>query len=150
MAKDYIIKVSYWDNKNFFVRSDVFDFRGTLEDLGNEISLNKSVKSTSDKHLKCKVQVYEVKEVTEDLKTLTPDKWVLYKKTKFSGDLIELSEFIKDVEDGGFRDFDGSGCWANATHYIENTLVKPSDFSPYANNELKIPLGVTHVLWFNE
>jgi hypothetical protein len=62
------------------------------------------------------------------------------------GDLIPLAEFIGDVKDGGFIDYDGFGNWATETRYLPRVDVYPSMIK---KGTAKAPKWVTHVLWYN-
>jgi hypothetical protein len=62
------------------------------------------------------------------------------------GDHMTVEEWLAAVDSGCFIDYDGHGKWANATQ-MSNKMVVPSDVSRKC---FEIPLGMTHVVWFNK
>lgn len=63
-------------------------------------------------------------------------------------DLIELKDFIEYVQEGGFIDYDGNGCWATDKYYLNkfDLHVYPSQIR---NGETVPPDWATHVVWYN-
>jgi hypothetical protein len=66
------------------------------------------------------------------------------------GDLILLDEWLKEVNGGGFIDYDchgefafdrGDGVWLTS-----NMPIRPSDITKF---KITPPKWATHVLWFN-
>jgi hypothetical protein len=62
------------------------------------------------------------------------------------GDLIEIEEFLNDIESGGFIDYDGCGHFAtsdkmsNVEIWIKALFLGKQD----------IPNWATHIMWFNK
>jgi len=59
------------------------------------------------------------------------------------GDHMTLEEFIENVNDGGFIDYDGSGHYATETE-MSDISIYPSDIE--GNSYRK---DFTHIVWFN-
>lgn len=60
------------------------------------------------------------------------------------GDLFTVEEFIQNVKDGGFTDYDGRGFFATQTHYSD---IEVECSIPFWNPNKAL---YTHVLWFNK
>lgn len=74
------------------------------------------------------------------------------------GDLMTIKEFKKNVNYGGFIDYDGYGKLSNGKLVANNFIVYPSQFKRgkvhygllFETGELiDIPKWATHVMWFN-
>jgi len=67
-----------------------------------------------------------------------------------NGDLMTLDDWLKQVNGGGFIDYDGHGVYAfqraDGPWLTSNMMVKPSDITKFQINP---PKWATHVLWFN-
>jgi hypothetical protein len=61
------------------------------------------------------------------------------------GDLMAVADWVRNVESGGFIDYDGNGDLATA-ELNYNVPIHPSDITRL---KLKIPSWATHVIWFN-
>jgi hypothetical protein len=73
--------------------------------------------------------------------------------------VIELKEWLQNVSDRYFADYDGHGEYATKTE-VSNIAVCPSDITDgiekfkrgvfdISKDELKIPSWATHVVWYN-
>ena len=58
------------------------------------------------------------------------------------GDLITVGEFLVDVRERNFTDWDGSG------HPVKNGKMAAIDIYPSKVND--IPADATHIIWFNK
>ena len=62
-------------------------------------------------------------------------------------DVMTIQDFGVDVDSGALIDYDGHGRWATQTHILPSVTVYPSRVR---KQEDKIPLWVTHVVWYNK
>jgi hypothetical protein len=75
----------------------------------------------------------------------------VYQSDIEDGDLMPLDEWLKQVNDGGFIDYDGHGEFAfdrgNGVWLSSKMPIHPSDITKF---KITPPQWATHVLWFNK